>query len=83
MRRRYFRFGGFGMGFPPFGFFFHGPGRFPRREDYVRMLEEYKEDLEEELNPARAPSFEAVATQGVGVFDTLKCVSKLVLRKLA
>ena len=49
MRRRYFRFGGFGMGFPPFGFFFHGPGRFPRREDYVRMLEEYKEDLEEEL----------------------------------
>ncbi|HZL85170.1 MAG TPA: GTPase domain-containing protein [Candidatus Krumholzibacteria bacterium] len=41
------------------------------------------EDLQEELNPSRYPSFEAVATRGVGVFDTLKCVSKLVLRKLA
>ena len=40
-------------------------------------------DLQEELNPQRYPHFEAVATQGVGVFDTLKCVSKLVLRKLA
>jgi signal recognition particle receptor subunit beta len=40
-------------------------------------------DLQEELNPQRYPYFEAVATQGVGVFDTLKCVSKLVLRKLA
>jgi signal recognition particle receptor subunit beta len=40
-------------------------------------------DLQDELNPQRHPSFEAVATQGVGVFDTLKCVSKLVLRKLA
>ena len=41
------------------------------------------DDLQEELNPSRYPSFEAVATRGVGVFDTLKCVSKLVLRKLA
>jgi hypothetical protein len=41
------------------------------------------EDLQEELNPARYPSFEAIATQGVGVFDTLKSVSKQVLRKLA
>jgi hypothetical protein len=40
-------------------------------------------DLQEELNPRRYPHFEAIATQGVGVFDTLKCVSKLVLRKLA
>jgi hypothetical protein len=40
-------------------------------------------DLQEELNPSRYPHFEAVATQGVGVFDTLKCVSKMVLRKLA
>jgi signal recognition particle receptor subunit beta len=40
-------------------------------------------DLQEELNPQRYPHFEAVATQGVGVFDTLKCVSKLVLRKLS
>jgi len=41
------------------------------------------DDLQEELNPARLPCFEAVATQGVGVFDTLKCVSKQVLNKLA
>ncbi|UCE03888.1 MAG: GTPase domain-containing protein [Candidatus Latescibacterota bacterium] len=41
------------------------------------------EDLQEELNPSRYPYFEAVATQGVGVFDTLKSVSKQVLRKLA
>lgn len=41
------------------------------------------QDLQEELNPSRHPNFEAIAIQGVGVFDTLKCVSKLVLRKLA
>jgi signal recognition particle receptor subunit beta len=40
-------------------------------------------DLQEELNPQGFPAFEAVATQGIGVFDTLKCVSKLVLRQLA
>lgn len=40
-------------------------------------------DLQEELNPSGQPSFEAIATQGVGVFDTLKCVSKMVLRKLS
>jgi len=34
---------------PSFGFWF-GMGRpFPRREDYLRMLERYKEDLEAEL----------------------------------
>ena len=49
MKQRYFRFGGFGIGFPPYGFFFHGPGRFPRRDDYMGMLEEYKAELEEEL----------------------------------
>jgi hypothetical protein len=31
----------------------------------------------------RVPYFEAVATSGQGVFDTLKAVSKLVLRSLA
>jgi len=40
-------------------------------------------DLQEELNPQRHPHFEAVATQGVGVFDTLKTISKMVLRKLS
>jgi hypothetical protein len=31
----------------------------------------------------RAPEFEAVAVTGDGVFDTLKAVSKLVLKTLA
>jgi signal recognition particle receptor subunit beta len=40
-------------------------------------------DLQEELNPQGHPYFEAIATQGVGVFDTLKTISKMVLRKLS
>lgn len=32
------------------------------------------------LNPMGVPDFEAVATTGIGVFDTLKAVAKLVLR---
>jgi hypothetical protein len=39
-------------------------------------------ELEEVCNPKRTPSFEAVATKGVGVFDTLKAVAKLVLTEL-
>jgi hypothetical protein len=48
---RGFRFSNFGFdfGFRPFGFWFHGPWRFPRKEDYLRMLEDYKKELEEEL----------------------------------
>src|SRR5215470_7949261 len=34
------------------------------------------------LNPTNVPEFEAVATTGVGVFDTLKAVAKLVLTEL-
>ena len=34
------------------------------------------------LNYKREPTFEAVATAGVGVFDTLKAVAKLVLVEL-
>jgi signal recognition particle receptor subunit beta len=34
------------------------------------------------LNFKREPTFEAVATKGVGVFDTLKSVARLVLRDL-
>ena len=30
----------------------------------------------------RAPAFEAVASNGAGVFDTLKAVSKLVVRAI-
>jgi len=39
-------------------------------------------ELEGELNPTKVPSFEAVAPKGVGVFDTLKAVAKLVLTEL-
>ena len=34
------------------------------------------------LNPTNVPDFEAVAPTGVGVFDTLKAVAKLVLTEL-
>src|SRR4249919_329480 len=37
------------------------------------------EELRQVLNPASVPDYEAVARTGVGVFDTLKAVSKLVL----
>ena len=41
------------------------------------------EDLEQELNPEGFPSYEAVATTGEGVFDTLKAIAKGVLNKLS
>ena len=41
------------------------------------------DDLEQELNPERYPSLEAVATKGVGVFDTLKTVAKGILHRLS
>jgi len=37
------------------------------------------EDMNQQLNKRKNPSFEAVASQGVGVFETLKMVSKSVL----
>ncbi|MBI4546310.1 MAG: gliding-motility protein MglA [Gemmatimonadetes bacterium] len=40
------------------------------------------EEMRAQLNPSGLPDFEAIATQGVGVFDTLKAVSKLVLKTL-
>ena len=40
------------------------------------------EELRAELNPDGLPEFEAVAVKGIGVFDTLKVVSKLVLKSL-
>ncbi len=40
------------------------------------------EELRGELNPAGVPDFEAIATTGVGVFETLKAVAKLVLLDL-
>jgi len=40
------------------------------------------EELDQHLNPDRVPSYEGVATTGVGVFDTLKAVAKLVIKSL-
>ena len=40
------------------------------------------EELREKLNPMNVPDFEGVARTGVGVFDTLKAVAKLVLTEL-
>ena len=40
------------------------------------------DELRRLLNPRGIPDFEATATTGVGVFDTLKAVAKLVLQEL-
>jgi signal recognition particle receptor subunit beta len=40
------------------------------------------EELSSVLNPTRVPEFEAVATTGQGVFDTLKALAKQVLIEL-
>lgn len=40
------------------------------------------EEMDSDLNPGNIPFFEAVAKEGVGVEDTLRCISKLVLKKL-
>src|SRR6478735_959721 len=40
------------------------------------------EELRLLLNPTNVPDFEGVARTGVGVFDTLKAVAKLVLTEL-
>ncbi len=47
---RWFRFG-FA---PPFGFWFRSAWRFPRRDEYLRMLEEYRDELVEEFTEVRA-----------------------------
>ena len=40
------------------------------------------EELRQMVNPTSVPDFEGVARTGVGVFDTLKAVAKLVLTEL-
>ncbi len=40
------------------------------------------DELRKLLNPRQVPDFEASATQGNGVFDTLKAIAKLVLTEL-
>ncbi|HET6762173.1 MAG TPA: GTPase domain-containing protein [Longimicrobiaceae bacterium] len=41
------------------------------------------QELEQQLNPTGVPYFEAVGVRGIGVFDTLKAVSKLVIKSLS
>lgn len=41
------------------------------------------EELEAQLNPDRVISLEAVAIKGIGVFDTLKAISKGVIKALS
>ncbi|MDQ6693459.1 MAG: GTPase domain-containing protein [Chloroflexota bacterium] len=40
------------------------------------------EVMEKYLNSMKVPTYEAVASKGVGVFDTLRTISKLVISKL-
>jgi len=40
------------------------------------------ERMEKEINVRGVPSFEAVASEGLGVFATLKAISKLILNRL-
>lgn len=40
------------------------------------------ERMEKDLNIRNVPSFEAVASEGLGVFATLKAISKLILNRL-
>ena len=40
-------------------------------------------ELRAQINPMGVPDFEGTATQGKGVFETLSCVSKLVVQSLS
>jgi mutual gliding-motility protein MglA len=40
------------------------------------------DEMRKALNPRNAPDFEAVASEGTGVFDTLKAIAKLVIMEL-
>ena len=53
-----------------------------REQDDVRPGVPLVEKLPTGERWERVPAFEAVATTGAGVFDTLKAVSKLVVRAL-
>lgn len=41
------------------------------------------EDLRAQINPMGVPDFEGIAIEGKGVFETLSCVSKLVVKALS
>ncbi|MCI0483820.1 MAG: GTPase domain-containing protein [candidate division NC10 bacterium] len=40
------------------------------------------DELQKALNPRNLPWFEAVASQGIGVFETLKAIAKVVMQEL-
>ncbi|HET7854444.1 MAG TPA: GTPase domain-containing protein, partial [Candidatus Methylomirabilis sp.] len=40
------------------------------------------DELQKALNPRNLPWFEAVAPQGIGVFETLKAIAKVVMQEL-
>ncbi|MBI4702800.1 MAG: gliding-motility protein MglA [Deltaproteobacteria bacterium] len=50
------------------------------KRDLPRVLD--LEELRRTLNPTNVPEFEAVATKGTGVFETLKAVARLVFMEL-
>ena len=41
------------------------------------------DELRAQINPMEVPDFEAVAIEGKGVFETLSCVSKMVVKALS
>ena len=41
------------------------------------------EELRAQINPMGVPDFEGIAIEGTGVFETLSCVSKLVVKALS
>jgi signal recognition particle receptor subunit beta len=51
------------------------------KRDMPNMLS--AEELRAQINPVRVPDFEGIAIEGKGVFETLSCVSKLVIKALA
>jgi mutual gliding-motility protein MglA len=65
-------------------------GQDPRRMPFVIQYNKRDlpnaapfDELQRALNPTDVPAFEAVATRGPGVFDTLKAVSKQVIKQLS
>ena len=51
------------------------------KRDMPNVLE--PEELRGQINPMGVPDFEGIAIEGSGVFETLSCVSKLVIKALA
>jgi hypothetical protein len=49
MYQRHRFYSDFGFGFSPFGGHVYWPWRFPSREEYLKMLEQYRDDLKHEL----------------------------------